>query len=801
MGGLIDIGGTVLKIRRRLIHRTLLAGTALLSAQAVLAEEQAPSSTDDGFGEIIVTAQRREESQQKVPIAVSVIAPTQIEARSTFTVLDIPALAPGLNVQAFNGDKNAIYVSIRGQSFTTGTIYSSVIPYFAEIPLTRLTEGLFFDLQNIQVLRGPQGTLFGRVTNGGAVLIEPARPSWKLEGSISQKLGNKNLHTTTAAVNLPIIDDVLAVRAAYERGRQDGMVTNVVNGLDVNDTHYDSARLSILFKPAQAIENLTIINYQHAHENGADSRLSFVNRPAVIATLSGLFGATGAAAAADQLQRLSDEQLGRDSEHTAMDGETFQRRKLLFVINKTNIDITENIRLRNIFGYTKYKQYNCADYDGSTFAFLNLCATIYPGNLDDREQFSEEVQLQGTSFGKRLEWVVGAYGDLNRNGGPTQSDVTLFGVLRNVGVQTQRAQSRALYGQAAYSFGGGLEGVKVRGGLRYTWDKLSGSGAGYLTFVGGAVPDGQCLTNVSGLGLLSATPCLSQSASLGTLTYNYGVDYQITPKILVYAKVSKGYRPGGFNLVPNGFDTSYDPEFDLSHEIGVKADWMLGGWKLRTNVSGFYDNYKAVQGRVSLIDQGTTYSTVVNGPDMTVKGVEVEATLQPIEAFQLGLRYSHALSRNHLSKYTADYINAACPAQPLLTPRDTTKVCPLNELARLPRDTVDVDATVNVPMAPDSGKLTGTVSFHYVASQWSNDTNYLTPDSRMKSYSLFDARATWSEVMGSRFDLSLFCSNLTNKKYEASHGSVSEAGNLGIAQSTFGNPRLFGGSLTWRFGS
>jgi iron complex outermembrane recepter protein len=786
------------KIGTSLLCKTLFACTALTAASAALAQEPT-AGNDAGPEEILVTAQRREENQQRVPVAVSVIAPAQIEQRSNFTALDLPALAPGLNVQAFNGDKNA--VSIRGQSFTTGTIYSSVIPYFAEVALTRLSDGLFFDLQNIQVLRGPQGTLFGRVTNGGAILIEPARPTRNFEGFVTQKLGSKDLHTTTAAVNVPVVDDVLSVRFAYERARQDGIVKNVFNGTRVNDTHYDTARLSILFQPSERIENLTILNYQRAKENGSDSRLSFVNRPAVIATLSGLYGAAGAEAAADQLETLFAEQMGRDAEHTAMDGETYHRRKLFYAVNKTSIDLTENITLRNIFGYTWFRQFNCADYDGSTFNFLNICANGLPGNLDDREQFSNELQLVGKAFGDRLDWIVGAYGDLNRNGGPTQTDVTLFGVLRNVGVQTQRAQSRALYGQASYALGGGLEGLRLRGGLRYTWDKVSGASGGYLTLVGGPVPDGQCLDDVSGVtGVISASACLRQKAKEGTLTYSVGIDYQITPRIMVYAKRSRGYRPGGFNLVPEGFPTSYSPEFDLSHEVGLKADWSVGGWRMRTNISAFYDEYTDLQGRVSLADGLRTYSTVVNGQDLIVKGIEVEATVQPVDPLTFVLRYSHALSKNKLGEYSAEYLAAACPADPYITPRDATKVCPLNQLARLPRDTVDLDTTLTFPLGPDSGTLSATASFHYVAAQWSNDTNYLTPDARQKGYSLLDLRATWSEMLGSRFDLTLFCTNVTDTKYIASHGSVSEAGNLGIAQATYGNPRLLGAALTWRFG-
>ena len=285
--------------KRSMMLAGLLASGAVLALTAQAHAQDAAvaggAAEASSSGEIIVTAQRRQENLQDVPVAVSVISQAQMNASPTFGPLDLPRLAPGLNVQAFNGDNTAIYVSIRGQSYTTGTIYSAVIPYFAEVPMIKLTQGQFFDLQNVQVLRGPQGTLFGRVTNGGAILLEPAKPTFdKVEGYLTQKIGSDNLFTTTAAVNLPVIDDVLAVRVAYERARQEGYITNVVNGRKLNNTHSDTGRVSVLFQPTEGIKNLTIVNYQSADENGADSRLYFVNRNAVIAQLTGIYGAGGA---------------------------------------------------------------------------------------------------------------------------------------------------------------------------------------------------------------------------------------------------------------------------------------------------------------------------------------------------------------------------------------------------------------------------------------------------------------------------------------------------------------------------
>jgi iron complex outermembrane receptor protein len=784
---------------------TICLGASTDSAQA---EGMADADgSGDSLAEVTVTAQRRSENQQKVPVAVTVISADQIANQGVFDPLGLSALAPGLNAEAFNGDKTAIYLSIRGQSFTTGTIYSSVIPYFSEVPLVKLTEADFFDLQNVEVLRGPQGTLFGRVTNGGAVLLEPTRPGNEFGGYVTQKYGDYNLHTTSGAVDLPIISDRLSVRLAGELGRQDGYVRNVYNGLDLNDVNYNSGRISILATPWSGVENLTIVEYERTHEHGADSRLYFVNSPAVIAGLTPVLGAAGATSFAAALQQASAQQLARGPTETSLDSPTSHRSTALYIVNKTNVNLTDSIVLRNIYGYMHYKQFQGADYEGSDLPFVAIVSSTYPANLDDRVQFSDEIQLQGKSFDSRLEWTAGLYADKNRNGGPTNAVADLYGIFQSVSVADETAESKAVYAQTSYDLSSVVDGLSVRGGIRYTRDEESGSSGSYLALLSAVnanpsiMPYGQCLSNVSGLtGLLSASPCLSASSSVGTFTYTYGVDYQIAPRAMVYAKMSRGYRPGGFNPVPEGIDPSYLPEFDLSREIGLKADFNLASVKIRTNLAAFYDTYSDIQRRISVFVDGSSYSAVLNTAESTIKGVELETTIQPIDLLQFVVRYSHAVSSNDLSRYTQAYLEAACPANPYLTAPDSTKACPLNLIARLPRNTVDVDGQVTLPVPDDLGRMVVGAAFHYQASEWANDTNYINPDTFQKGYSLFNLNASWSNILSHPIDLKLFATNVANRTYIASIGSVSNMGNLGIAQATFGPPRMYGGSITYRFG-
>jgi iron complex outermembrane receptor protein len=787
--------------------RCLLSVCGVLALACVARAEEGPADEAAGSGaiqlsEVTVTAQRRAENQQKVPVAVTVIDPKQIESRPNFTALDIPALAPGVNAQDFNGDRSLIFFSIRGQSYTTGTLYPSVIPYFSEVPLTKLVEGTFFDLGNIQVLRGPQGTLFGRVTNGGAVLLEPAKPSYQLNGYVTQKLGSYDLHTTTAALNIPLIAEKLAVRVAYERGRQNGYIKNEYTGRDLNNVDYDAGRVSILFNPTESLENLLIAYYNYANDNGTSERLAYVNQPAVIANLTPLLGAATASAEAANLAAAAAREVALGPTRTSENFLVSNNHHILYIVDKARADLTEKITLRNIFGYTHFKQFNLSDYDGSDISYLHIGSNRLPGQLDDREQFSEELQLLGKSFDDRLDWVVGGYGDENRNGGPTESDAQIYDLLHSVNVQSEAAKSKAVYGQASYSLGGFLSDVKIHGGGRYTWDRISGSGASYVALLGldSTIPYGQCLGSAAAPpGLLSFTPCISQSTRSGTFTYNAGVDYQVTPLTMVYAKISRGYRPGGFNIVPQGYQTSYQPEFDLSREIGLKSDWALGEAQLRTNIAAFYDSYTSIQTRVNVPVNNVGYSAVVNGPDAVVEGVELEATFEPVRELILTARYALEGTHNETSGYATAYLEAACPADPLTTARDITKVCPYNKVSRVPRHKLDMDATLLAPIAPALGALSFTASLHYISSQDSIDTNYFNPDSRMAGYTVADAHADWTKFLGSPVDLSMFCTNLANATYVTSRGSVSEMGSIGISKLTYGPPRMIGASITYRF--
>lgn len=227
------------------------------------AGEQLPAATNSVDNDaIIVTARRREETLQTVPVAIQAFSSEQLEERGIQELGDLSSSVAGLRFGS-EGGKNGTTLTLRGLSrIPLGEGVPAVVTYFANVPLAGEGSNLpTFDLSGIQVLKGPQGTLFGQNTIGGAVLVEPARPSFDLGGYVQGQYGNFDALTIEGAINVPVIADVAAIRVAGQMRRRDGYVTNLSGGENFDDIHQDSARISLLVEPSSNFSNTTIFDW------------------------------------------------------------------------------------------------------------------------------------------------------------------------------------------------------------------------------------------------------------------------------------------------------------------------------------------------------------------------------------------------------------------------------------------------------------------------------------------------------------------------------------------------------------
>jgi len=380
--------------------------------------------------EVVVTARRREENLQQVPVAVTTLTQGQINNQGSFRINDLERSVPSLTFTNSVGTRSDVVPTLRGQSRVFGGRYPSTMTYFSEVPILKITNGQFYDLENIQVLRGPQGTLFGRVTDGGNLMITPRKPTNDFSGFIQGRFGDYSLRDFVGAVNVPIFKGKLLARVAFDINRRDGFTRNLLPGVDkdssdLDNVHYNSFRFSLVARPTDQFENYTVVAYKEANENGFGNQIVQVNPTIIAGTVNGLASAFGLGSqvpafgngVAAQMQAAILAQRASGIRTTSAGSLLFgsnaglyNKRQDTYVINRTTFGVNDNLTLKNILGYVRIKNHWGADFDGSPLLYIDTENVNLPHPEFNLEQVSEEFQVEGKAFDGKLNYTVGAYG-------------------------------------------------------------------------------------------------------------------------------------------------------------------------------------------------------------------------------------------------------------------------------------------------------------------------------------------------------------------------------------------------------
>src|SRR5882757_5977164 len=256
----------------------VISSTTLMSGVSVADDQSQPAAA--ALEEVTVTARRVEENVQRVPITVTALTSSQLEGQDLkdlwSSTRDIPALSMCC------GAGSSTFLAVRG--------IQGVVTYFADAPYTTGGFGDFLDVSNIEILKGPQGTLFGIASNGGAIVIQPHKPENDLAGRIEAIDGTYGRRTITGFVNVPVVSDKLLLRAAFDTTHRDGYITNIATGESLGDQNYSVERVSAIFKPIDALQNYTMLHYYSSYDNPipAGVPISYVNPNGLAATVFGL---------------------------------------------------------------------------------------------------------------------------------------------------------------------------------------------------------------------------------------------------------------------------------------------------------------------------------------------------------------------------------------------------------------------------------------------------------------------------------------------------------------------------------
>ncbi|HUD94929.1 TonB-dependent receptor [Sphingobium sp.] len=842
--------------RRRCI--LLLAGTApsTLLFPAIAAAQSADQGVDQagqvGMAEIIVTANRREERGQDVPISITALSPQRLEQQGVNKEQDLQASVPSLVVGPNGqGSRDSNSFTIRGQG-ATFQASPGVVVYMNEVPLPAgitLSQqggpGNFIDLENMQVLSGPQGTLFGRNTTGGAVLLVPKKPGDELGGWIKGEYGNYDRKYIEAALNLPI-NDKLAIRVVGAYHDRDGYTHDVVWNKDRDNEHWYSGRIGIMFKPTDAISNYTMAYGSHSRNNGA----GLIHRGFNVGAMAGIglcgeFPVAFVGGYSCDVYRATTAQADTwGPRKTGFSTDTFAKTQTWGISNTTDIELSDALTLRNIASYQKMKVGYRYDGDATVLQQHDIDPGVLPGPgvvtlpgtsipvtynfptlaselpRDNIRVWSEELQLQGKMLDGHLDWTIGGFYFDQRPDGLQGSRANVYCIALLTGqCEANAAQygtstvSKALYGQATLNLGvvsPSLEGVRLTGGYRQTWDHVFGFATQYNfnnALPAGTVVCGKDSGLVVPVGTAISACRFDGSQRWSQPSWTIGLDYKVTRDIMLYGKVSHSYKAGGFNPYAVFFgqdgdpDTrTFDPEKVTTYEIGMKSDFHLGPVPLRLNIAGYSTDYKGIQRATGDYNAATNASGARTlNADARIKGIELEASMRPFPGVEIGGNFSYTDAGYKKYQYVSSAGTVACNG--VVAPGGIADSSCLDFQYTAPY-IWSAHISAEQPLGDDVGTLAFYANYSHTSRQYTEAVNLPQnqPGAYLEPFGLLNVSIDWRKIGGSGFDVGLFATNLTNKLYRISNADVYQAGALLYWATLYGEPRMYGLRVKYSFG-
>ena len=561
--------------------------------------------TGEALEAVFVTARRIEESVQEVPIVVNVFTQEEMSSQDVRTFTELERMLPAVSTCCSRTGVSA-FTYIRG--------VNSAVGYFGEVPTLLNGNALYFDMANVQVLKGPQGTLFGIATNGGAILYEPRRPVHRFEGYAAVAGGVRNRVTTEAVINMPV-SEALALRIGAIMHRAEGYVRDVSRDSLLGNEDYFTARVSLAYQPSARLNHVSTLNVHRSDRvpeplgvpYGADAGINPV-------------GAVATAFEPEALEQWIEQQksLGRYAiVGNSVAGGPRQRVDQLNFVNTTSYQIAPNLRLRNIAGFVQDRTRSITDTDATPFRiFETSFPTEFPGPT---RQYTDELQLQGRAFDDSLRYVIGTFNRWTKQDEPATVYIYSLGVRSGTRSRAE-GNTSSVFAEGTYALSSLVQGLEFTAGYRFTRDSREAAQTRFDA-------------NGAELARFDAEGAWRRSS------YRWGLSLTPVPDVMLYFMNSKGYSAGGFNLNAPASARSFDPEILDNYEAGIKAEWRLWGRPIRANLSAYYGDWDDMQ--VQVTSRCDTPTGVVfcqltrNAATGEIYGVEGEFTLKPADSLSI----------------------------------------------------------------------------------------------------------------------------------------------------------------------
>jgi outer membrane receptor protein involved in Fe transport len=713
--------------------------TTAFSQETAGEARPAPTDSDGALGEIVVTAQKRAENMQTVPIAITANTGEQLEARGIAGTMQLSVVTPGLNINETGG---SFQPSIRGIGTSSALTENPVALFVDGVYIPQQRDGLreFEDVEQVAVLKGPQGTLSGRNATAGVIQITTKAPTFDLTGRVHADLDSYLTAKVGGYVSGGLTETIAASLAGSFTTQGKGWGKNRTTGTETFKIQHDvQVRGKLLFRPSESTDITLSADYTDWRRRLTDTRPTpgtqlGVPNPYVTSPLSSVY-----------------------DNYSATVG---------FVALKgggASVTVNQDAGAVRLTSITAYRDITSVVQSDGIPSGQPLLSVLQPSSIS--RSFSQELQVIGETGGP-LDWMFGIYYFNYDNG--VNPIIRRFGgflaplptsVVRRETFATEHTESIAPFGEIKLEF---LPDTHLTAGIRYTYEHRRLKGAR--------------IVNITGTGA-STSAAYSGDIDASNPTFRLGLDHRLTGGTMLYATFNTGFKSGGYNVgAPNV--APYNPEKLTAWEAGFKSE--LFDRRLRLNAAAFYYKYTNLQ----VTQYVNLIQTVTNGPKAEVYGLNVDFEARPLDGLQLSGGFE--LKHSEFTDYNNAVFGTVGPGGvgATLAPGDATG-------NRLPQ-AQDFSGTFAADYRHALGD--GSVDFNVTANY--NGDFYFQADNRIRQapYTILNATITWN-LPGDAASLKLWAKNLLDERYQTT--AIQSA--FGFVSGYNAQPRTFGGTIAYSF--
>ena len=818
-----------------MIARFLLLASVASASFAVpsaFAQDAAPEQADPAVQSqnprgdvIVVTARRRQETAQEVPLAISVIRGDSIEATGNFNIVKLQQLAPTLQVYTSNPRNTSVNIRGLGVPFglTSDGFEQGVGIYVDDVYNSRVAAATFdfLDVAQVEVLRGPQGSLYGKNTTAGAINITTNQPTFDFEGRAELTVGNLNYKQAKAAISGPLSDRI-AARIAIASTTRRGTIYNATSQRWINEQDNLGIRGQLLFKPNEDLSITLAGDYSKQDPEGYGTVFVRVGRTqrALARQYDALVAAANAAGRAYQVPSRNPYDRLTDLDSNLNAGNK---------IGGASLKVAWDLGVGTLTSVTAWRFWDWKPENDRDFTGLSIVSRSQ--NPSQQDQYSQELRYNYTS--DQIDFVLGAFGfkqridtqgtesqgiDASRWSltGTQAANASILDGLTASNTQYLKSTSAALFGQVSWKV---TDALTIQPGARLNYDKKSGFYERIVTNGQGQVIS---CTPVPAAGSVLAAQCgvyqpqsTSPSVSKWNFSYDFNVNYKIAPDILAYATYAKSFKTVGINQnglplnsvtnLPDLSASTVKPESVNHYEIGIKTQF----WDRRAtfNLTAFRTNIKDFQATVNGGQFGTVRGYLANADKVRSQGIEADFKIAPSERFS-----AYANGAYTDAKYKK-FTNAPCPpelsggtlqavgatpdySQPGVAGALSPRQCDISgqALPGVSKWAFSYGAEVNTPVTllAKEGQIYLGVDGNYRSHFQSNASPSIY--TRINGYALTNVRAGFR---GEGFDVFGWVRNAFDVNYMELLQVA--PGNVGLIAGQPGDPQTWGGTIKFSF--